>query len=126
MTNLIRKDTILFERNIENVISFECSKEWHERFKRLAKLISKETGTPESLIYGPSIFYLKNWFKIDGNWYYFKKQTNDISLINELIGELLSEYFGLDSIHYKIAKININGIEELGLISRNFSNPLFT
>jgi len=124
MTNLINKDTILFEKDIEDTFDFQC-KNAHKYYQSLSKLISRETGTPEFLIYGPSIFYIKNWFKIDENWYYFKKQTNEVNLINELIGELISEYFGLDTIHYKIAKLNINGNSEIGLVSKNFSNPLY-
>lgn len=84
----------------------------------LEKLIHLETGIPQKFV------NVDNWYKINGKWYYFKNKYTKKN-INELLGEVISEYFGLDTIHYKLAKHydkNNNFIEE-GILSENFCNP---
>ena len=92
------------------------------KYRDIAQVISNETHVPFSLIYGkyPWKLRINNWYKIDDNWYYYKK-TGDEGLINELLGEIISEYFGLDTIHYEIASlINENGTYSTGVLSKNF------
>ena len=61
-----------------------------------------------------------NWHEIDGSWYYFKdfdKYPDPTSnFINELIGEYLSLYLDIPSVHYKIGKAD----DKYGLLSLYF------
>ena len=84
--------------------------------KIIKLMIHLETGSPEDYI------RLKNWHKIDGKWYYFKNKFTERN-INELLGEVISEYFGLDTVHYKLARVYGNEKIEEGLISENFCDP---
>lgn len=61
-----------------------------------------------------------NWYEIDGSWYYFKAFNNypdpTSNFINELIGEYLSLYLDIPSVHYKIGKAD----DKYGLLSLYF------
>jgi len=44
------------------------------------------------------------WIRYQGEVYYFKEFKRDICYIGELLGEKVSEYFGLTNAHYELAK----------------------
>lgn len=119
--NIIDKSKIL-EINKDKLIKFK--EKDHEKYNKMAKQISYESGVPKESIYQISkLFRINNWHKINDEWYYYKGDNNDTHLINELLGEVISEYFDLDTIHYNVAKLCINGKEEqLGLASKSFCN----
>ena len=92
------------------------------KHRALAQTISDETTVPFNLIYGkyPWNIRINNWYKINNIWHYYKNATGN-NLINELLGEIVSEYFGIDTIHYEMATlINDDGTDQIGLISKNF------
>ncbi len=90
-------------------------------FNAAAKKISEETGVPQSIIMRA---YINNWYKIKGEWYYYKGDGYDVHFINELLGEVISEFFGLDTIHYNVAKLIVKDRkDEYGLVSKNFCDP---
>ena len=95
------------------------------QYSKMAEAISKETGVPPRLIYetryGIDLHNkIKNWYKINDIWYYYKNVSGK-TFINELIGEIVSEYFDIDTIHYQIAQlIDSEGNSKIGLISENF------
>ena len=64
------------------------------------------------------------WLKKDGQIYYFKTTADFYSLVAELVGEKVSEYFHLDTVHYELAKgTNENRKTFLGLASPYQANP---
>lgn len=81
--------------------------------------ISEETGVPVKFIYDPPFNHLQNWFKKGSTWYYFKSDDL-IYILNELLGEKISEYFSLETAHYQLAKINFNMFNKYGIASANF------
>ena len=105
---------------IDKLIDFDVNKS--KEYEYIASCISEETGVPKNLIYkAPYLFYIKYWYKINGEWYFYKGDGYDFHFINELLGEVISEYFGLSTIHYNIAKLCVNGQKEkYGLLSKNF------
>ena len=123
ISNIITDETKVVQVSNENLIRFN---EFDvNKFNSIALSLTNETGVPKKLIYtAPYMFFLDRWHKIDGDWYYFKAEDHDFYLINELMGEVISQYFGLQSVHYKIAQLNVNGENKgYGVISKNFSDP---
>lgn len=87
--------------------------------QKRAKIISENTSIPIELIYSKYRDYTNNWYEIDGKWYFYKGPLSTFHLNNELIGEEISKYFGLESVHYDIAiKDGMKGV-----ISENFYRP---
>lgn len=84
--------------------------------------ISEETGIPVKFIYDPPFHHLQNWFKKGATWYYFKSDDL-IYVLNELVGEKISEYFALETAHYQLARINFNMFNKYGITSANFCSP---
>lgn len=69
--------------------------------------------------------YSFGWYKVNGEWYYLK--SNNYNAIKELLGEVISEYYGLDTIKYNIAKVyEDNEKEKYGIVSKNFCEPGYT
>ena len=118
--------TNIFEIKTDGLIQFNTTDV--KRFNAIAKEISKQTGVPKKLIYkAPYLFNLNHWHKIDGEWYFYKSDDSKFHFINELLGEVISNYFGLDTINYQVAKLSIIGKkEEYGLISKNFCDKKYT
>lgn len=116
----IIKETEVFEVKCDSLIEFNT--EDIDKFTLIARQISKETGVPKNLIYtAPYFFFIDHWHKIDEEWYFYKSSGYDFYFINELLGEIISEYFGLETVHYKVAKLCVNGKnDEYGVISKNF------
>ncbi len=121
--NCITENTnpIILNGDNQPVFNTEDVQKWNQ----MAEQISKETGVPQRLIYTePYLFHLKNWYKINGIWHYYKSDGYDFHFVNELLGVLISEYFELETIHYKVAQLFITGKKpEYGLLSENFCNP---
>lgn len=94
-------------------------------YEELAKSMSEEMGVPkELLINGRKFFFIDRWHKIDGKWYFFKSDGYDFHFINELLGEVISEYFGLDTVHYSVGKLIVGNQEpRIGVVSENFCSP---
>ena len=64
---------------------------------------------------------ISNWCQMNGEYYYFKPMENEDDFFNELLGELISKYFDLDTIHYQIATRSVKGIPDTyGILSKNF------
>lgn len=66
-----------------------------------------------------------NWFYINNKWYYYKNflqyQNSDEHFLNELIGEFLATFLGLNTINYQIGcTLNCEKEMEYGLLSENF------
>lgn len=111
--------------NEETLIDYDEEKE--EEYELIAQKISKETGVPKKDIYDKElqIFRISNWHKINRKYYYYK--NSGIFFLNELLGEIISEYFDLDTVHYKIAKLSSPGKKaEYGIVSKNVCDKKFT
>lgn len=117
--DFITKETRIFEINskktkIENI----------EQLEAIVENINSKTNVPKDLIYG----YASQWYYVNGEYYYFKdSKSSKFNFINELLGEKISEYFGLDTVHYSIAKLCIEGMSDnFGIVSKNFCNKEYT
>lgn len=118
------KDCFTDETKIFNIKSkglLEYNEKYDEEYKLIAKKISEETGVnPEFIYYGETGFRVYNWHKVDDEWYYYKNPHED-AFYKELLGEVISEYFDLDTVHYKIAKLIVEGKDDsYGIASKNF------
>ncbi len=122
----ITDKTKFFEIRTDSLIQFNTTDV--DKFNAIAKKISEETGVPAKLIYtAPYLFFLDHWHKIDDVWYFYKSDGYDVHFVNELLGEVISEFFRLDTIHYKIAKLCVKDMkDEYGLISKNFCDINYT
>lgn len=100
----------------------EFNQEKIKEYEIIAKNISEETGVPKRSIFAaPCLFFVDHWHKIGNEWYFYKSDGDDFHFINELLGEFISKYFKLDTIHYNVAKLCVKGKrEEYGLVSKNF------
>ncbi|MBQ8891779.1 MAG: hypothetical protein IJ068_02825 [Bacilli bacterium] len=109
---IIIKTDKLIEFNVDNAKEYE----------KLARRISEETGVPKGYIFtAPYYFFIDHWYKIGNEWYFYKSDGYDFHFINELLGEIISKYFDLDTVHYNVAKLCVKGKkEEYGLLSKNF------
>lgn len=59
------------------------------------------------------------WLSNNDSIYYFKTVKGIYSLLAELLGEKISRYFGLDTVHYELAKgIGNDGKTLYGLVSK--------
>lgn len=119
----ITKQTKIFEIQVDKLIEFNETD--IKRFSFLAENISRETGVPQNLIYTPPyFFFLDRWHKIHDLWYFYKSDDYDFHFINELLGEVISEYFGLDTVHYHVASLCVKDESiRYGLVSKNFCTP---
>ena len=116
----ITKETKPLIINVDNLI--EYNKNNFDEFEVIAKRISDETGVPKNYVFhAPYYFFIDRWHKINGEWYFFKSDESDYHFIAELLGEIISEYFNLDTVHYQIGKLCIKDkYERYGVISKNF------
>ncbi|MBE6146698.1 MAG: hypothetical protein E7168_00020 [Firmicutes bacterium] len=57
------------------------------------------------------------WFEKNGTLYYFKVPKYDSYFLNELVGEKISSYFEVPTVHYQLAKLEIDNQILYGLIS---------
>ena len=124
--NCFTTETEIFE--IESKKAIQYNEAEKNKLEMMAQQISIETGIPEIDIFSSEFnCRVGNWHKINGAYYYFKT-INDLStLFNELLGEVISNYFELDTVNYKIAKLIISNEEpRYGIISKNFCNKEFT
>jgi len=119
-------ETEIFEIECEKLIRYQEDKE--EQLDLLAQYISQETNVPKSSIFtGEFNCRIENWHKVDGEYYYFKPMNNTFIFFNELLGEVISQYFDLDTVHYKIARLKVKGEkDQYGIASKNFCNPQYT
>lgn len=58
-----------------------------------------------------------NWYVYNGEYYYFKKISIAMRVVNELLGEYLSKYMELPTVEYGLV-LDFNKI--VGLLSKNF------
>lgn len=123
---LITNEAKIFEITVNEIDKFDKSKS--REYMKISKQISNETGVPVSLIYSyPYFFFIDHWHKLDNEWYFYKNLGSSFCFINELLGEVISKYFGLDTIHYQIARLYVKGKkEEYGIVSKNFCNKDYT
>lgn len=92
----------------------------NEELQKNAEIISKETGVPFGQVYAYK--YINQWIKIENEWYYCKVK-HDFYLANELLGEVISQYFGLDTVHYQIIRLLGNNCEIYTIMSKNICDP---
>ncbi len=59
----------------------------------------------------------KNWYLYNGEYYYFKKMSIAMRILNELLGEYLSKYMNLPTVEYILA---LDYDKVVGLLSKNF------
>lgn len=109
---IIIKTDKLIEFNVNNAKEYE----------KIARKISEETGVPKRYIFtAPYYFFIDCWHKIGDEWYFYKSDGYDFHFINELLGEVISDYFKLDTVHYNVAKLCVKGKKEkYGILSKNF------
>lgn len=67
--------------------------------------------------------YLNNdsncfWLNLSDGIYFFKERGSKEIFFNELLGEKISLFLGLDSVHYELAHIIINNTSKYGLLSK--------
>lgn len=124
--NCITENTQLFTIEVDSLP--ELSEDKYSYYEKLAYDMSAEMGVPKDLLFvAPHFFFINHWHKIDGKWYFYKSDGSDFHFINELLGEVISEYFGLDTVHYKVALLKVAGRDpEYGLVSENFCSPDYT
>ncbi len=113
-----RTDIMLIETESLPVLTEEN----YDYYEELAKSMSVEMGIPkELLISGIHFFFIDCWHKIDDKWFFFKEEEDELHFFNELLGEVISEYFGLDTVHYKVGKLIVGSSEpKIGVVSENF------
>lgn len=117
--NCITENIKIFTIEVDSLP--ELSEEKYDYYDKLSQEMSIELGVPKELLFvSPHFFFINRWHKIDGKWYFYKSDGCDFHFINELLGEVISEYFGLDTVHYQVAKRIVGGKEEYGLVSENF------
>lgn len=63
-----------------------------------------------------------NWYFKNGEFVYFKKRTGLLQILNELLGEYLSEYMNLPTVKYKVVE---HDGEIAGLVSPIFKNSSY-
>ncbi|MBR1376878.1 MAG: hypothetical protein IJ565_03590 [Bacilli bacterium] len=107
-------------KNDSKIIDIKTDKEIEfykkENLNMLAKIINRETGINESSIYlPPRIMYINNWYKLNGKWCFYK-QMDSLSIVNQFLGEKVSNYFDLPSAHYQLAKKD----NKYGVVTPNF------
>ena len=113
----------LEERNdlfiLENKNNFEIFDE--KKYKQYARKIFIETNINTELIYEyPFRNHADNWLKSNKEWYYFKEFKTNSRFFNELLGELISKYFDLDTVEYKLTKVITPLNVKYGISSKNF------
>lgn len=117
MLKEIEEKTDLFTLETKQIIEISD----YKAYKRKARKISRETNVPLDLIYyHPFRNRVDNWFKLNKEWYYFKEYKTNSSFFNELLGELVSKYFNIDTVEYKITKVITPTKIKYGISSKNF------
>lgn len=121
--NCITDDTKMMVIEVDKLL--DINEENFEFYDNLAKEMSEEMGVPKDLlINGIKFHFIDHWHNIDGKWYFFKSDGFDFHFINELLGEVISEYFELDTAHYNVAKLIVGNNEpRIGVVSENFCSP---
>jgi len=121
--NCITKNTQVFTIEVGSLPIL--SEDKYDYYDKLAQEMSDEMGIPKELLFvAPRFFFINRWHKIKDKWYFYKSDGYDFHFVNELLGEVISEYFGLDTVHYKVALLNVAGKRpEYGLVSENFCSP---
>ena len=108
---------------------FEIIKKTIEQKKKEIEIFSKDTGIKRisSINYD---FFIYHWYKLNNNWYFYKQAFDSPYIhfgLDELLGEVISEYFDLDTVHYEIAHLkNIFNEDLYGVLSKNFCNKNYT
>lgn len=123
--NCLTENTEIFEIKKDDLVRTDIPNV--KKYNAIAKGISEETGVPKGLIYtAPYFFYIDHWHRIENEWYFFKTKGFDFYFCNELLGEIISNYFGLDTINYKVSKLSVKGEKDkYGVASKNFCNPKY-
>ena len=112
----ITDETEVFQVVTDGSVKFDENN--FDEFDKMVENISSETGVPQDLV---STKPIDRWHKINGEWYYLKRFEYDFPFLNELLGEIISEYFDLDTIHYNVAQLHVKGENKgYGVISKNF------
>lgn len=88
--------------------------------EKLNDIVSKGINLEQDNLELKGKNYSINWYNIEGTWYYFKK-LNKEKRLNQLLGELISRYFGISSAHYILAKKDC----EEGIATPNFCEEGF-
>ena len=84
-------------------------------------MVSSATGLPINYIIGSRMNEFNGWHKVNGYWYRFKCM-DDFSVINEILGQYISEYFGLPTAEYYPARCgNVSGVVTPNFCSKDKS-----
>lgn len=84
--------------------------------ENLLKMTDKTICFNKKSNLNPSINGL--WINVNNDKYYFKLMKNISYLLNDLLGVKITQYFGLPSVEYKLARGFYKGKEIFGLISK--------
>lgn len=106
-------------KNENRVIRIEDEEDSYKNIDKLSSLVNVNQET---------LMNWHSWYNIDGIWYYFKPSMQIRFLFNELMGEQLAKYFGIDTVHYELAyrnkvynpHIKASDGYYYGIISKNF------
>ena len=102
---------------------FENSEISKDNFDIYLDKFHNETNVPKSFVRNYD-FFTEHWVNLNDEWYFFKDFSDNYEYhgtINELLGELISDYFGVDTVHFRMAKFtNKKGCETYGIVSNNF------
>ena len=112
--DLLTSDTKVFE--------FIKNQELDSKERELKALkISRETSDPLEVVKG----FEDRWYYKNGKWFFVKTKDYDFHFVNELLGEVISIYFGLDTVNYQIAKVNSSyGLASMAFGERNSTYKL--
>ena len=87
-----------------------------ENIENLVKMTDETIAFDKKSNLNPAINGL--WINVGNDIYYFKLMKNISYLLNDLLGVKITQYFGLPSVEYKLARGFYNGKEMFGLISK--------
>lgn len=125
--NYFTDETQIIKIEVDEILKYDKTRE--EQLQQLAEKISTETGVPLYCISANQhSCRVSNWHQLQNGYYYFKHLENEHAFFNELLGEIISYYFDLDTAHYEVAnlKVRSTGEEQYGVVSKNFCNPKYT
>lgn len=96
--------------NTSDIVGINLSDMHHHRFN--IKELSQEINID------PEVLEAKNnWYKYNGEYYYFKTMFLASKLINELLGEYIATYMDIPTVKYDLA---LKNDKVVGLLSKNF------
>lgn len=107
------------EKNVEILRSGYTN---YKDLKNASFLIANEELSALTMTPLDTLKRYNNWYFYEGDYYYLKELGSIIGLINELLGQYLSEYMELPTIEYHVVQ---RDDKIVGLFSRNFKSSSY-